>query len=158
MGKMRQTFRALAVVERDPARALAGADAVLRSEHAEIFVTAFVGTYEARTGALRYANAGHPPPFVRTATVRSRGSRRPAFRWAWARSTCCARTDGSLARGDLLVAFTDGLIESDARHRGGRARVAARARASGVRASARSPRRCCARWSCRTIPATTSRS
>ena len=65
MGKMRQTFRALAAVETDPARALGGADAVLRGEHPDIFVTAFVATFDLRSGVLRYANAGHPSPFVR---------------------------------------------------------------------------------------------
>ncbi len=65
MGKMRQTFRALAHVERDPAHVLAVADTVLRHEHPDIFVTAFVAAYERAGGTLRYANAGHPAPFVR---------------------------------------------------------------------------------------------
>jgi PAS domain S-box-containing protein len=112
MGKMRQTFRALAAVETDPARALGGADAVLRGEHPDVFVTAFVATYDIRTGRLRYANAGHPSPFVRCADgrlVRLHAGGIPLGLGAFG---TLETQEASLARGELLVAFTDGLIET----------------------------------------------
>lgn len=112
MGKMRQTFRALAVVEADPARALAGADAVLRGEHEEIFVTAFVATYDARSGLLRYANAGHPPPFVRSADRRLARLEAAGVPLGLGSYDTLRTSEAALADGDLLVAFTDGLIEA----------------------------------------------
>jgi PAS domain S-box-containing protein len=112
MGKMRQTFRTLAVVESDPARALAGADAVLRSEHEEIFVTAFVATYAASSGVLRYANAGHPPPFVRTASGALARLEAAGVPLGLGSFDALRTHETVLAPGDLLVAFTDGLIEA----------------------------------------------
>jgi PAS domain S-box-containing protein len=112
MGKMRQTFRALAVVESDPARALAGADAVLRREHSEVFVTAFVGTYDPRSGALRYANAGHPPPFVRAADGTLSRLEAAGVPLGLATFDVLRTREAALVPGDLLVAFTDGLIEA----------------------------------------------
>ena len=112
MGKMRQTFRALAALEVDPVSSLAAADAVLRTEHPDAFVTAFIATLDAATGELRYANAGHPAPFVRAID----GTRRRLE--AAGMPLGLAYVDGEparvteLGRGDLLVAFTDGLIEA----------------------------------------------
>ncbi|MEA2665164.1 MAG: hypothetical protein QOI11_2108, partial [Candidatus Eremiobacteraeota bacterium] len=112
MGKMRQTFRALADVERDPARVLAVADAVLRREHPDVFVTAFGALYEPATGVLRYANAGHPAPCVRAAdgTLRRLAAAGVPLGLGDLGAPL-ARAD-ALAPGDLLVAFTDGLIET----------------------------------------------
>jgi PAS domain S-box-containing protein len=112
MGKMRQTFRALGVVENDPARWLVAADSVLRREHPDVFVTAFIAVYDPRTHTLRYANAGHPPPFVRSfdgtlARLDAAGVPLGLGDFDPPRT----RHDG-LAFGDLLVAFTDGLIET----------------------------------------------
>jgi PAS domain S-box-containing protein len=112
MGKMRQTFRALGVQEIDPARWLVVADSVLRHEHPDVFVTAFIAAYEPDSRRLRYANAGHPPPFVRSfdgtlARLDAAGVPLGLGDFDPPRT----REDG-LAFGDLLVAFTDGLIET----------------------------------------------
>jgi PAS domain S-box-containing protein len=112
MGKMRQTFRALAAVETDPARALGGADAVLRGEHPDIFVTAFVATFDVRTGGLRYANAGHPSPFVRLPDGRFFRLEAGGIPLGLGAFDALRTQEASLTRGDLLVAFTDGLIEA----------------------------------------------
>ncbi|GAC1570997.1 MAG: hypothetical protein NVS3B7_00540 [Candidatus Elarobacter sp.] len=125
MGKMRQTFRALAVVQRNPAQALIIADSVLRREHPDIFVTAFVATYDRSTRALCYANAGHPAPFVRAldgTLTRLSAAGIPLGLGDY--GTPVART-GTLPEGALLVAFTDGLIESTHDIDEGERRVAA---------------------------------
>jgi PAS domain S-box-containing protein len=67
MGKMRQMFRALPGFADDPAAASIVADAILRREHPEVFVTAFLGVCDLVMNRLTYVNAGHPPPFVREA-------------------------------------------------------------------------------------------
>ena len=112
MGKMRQTFRSLAAINGDPAWAISVADTVLRREHPDVFVTAFVAEYAPAARRLRSANAGHPAPFVRKADG------------ALARIPACGVPLGlgafdatplvetTLDPGDLVVAFTDGLIES----------------------------------------------
>ncbi len=112
MGKMRQTFRALADVERDPARVLAVGDGVLRREHPDVFVTAFVAVYEPATGALRYANAGHPAPCVRAPDGRLRRLAAAGVPLGLAALDAPTAREDALAPGDLLVAFTDGLIEA----------------------------------------------
>ena len=133
MGKMRQTFRALAVVEPDPARALCGcgrgaAPRALR---------------RLRHRVRRHVRPAHARPALcergPSAAVRARrgrdavaaGGGRRSARLGNVRRAAHARA--SLVRGDLLIAFTDGLIESDARHRGRRTRARTGARASGVR-------------------------
>lgn len=112
MGKMRQTFRALADVERDPARVLAVADAVLRREHPDVFVTAFGALYEPATGILRYANAGHPAPCVRAADGTLRRLAAAGLPLGLGDLGAPLAQADSLRPGDLLVAFTDGLIEA----------------------------------------------
>jgi PAS domain S-box-containing protein len=124
MGKMRQTFRALGVLENDPARWLVVADSVLRHEHPDIFVTAFIAAYEPDSRRLRYANAGHPPPFIRSfdgtlARLDAAGVPLGLGDFDPPRT----REDG-LAFGDLLVAFTDGLIETTRDLEAGEHRVA----------------------------------
>jgi PAS domain S-box-containing protein len=112
MGKMRQTFRALAALATDPARALGVADGVLRNEHPDVFVTAIVASYDAATRRLRYANAGHPPPVVRASTGAMRRLESAGMPLGVAGSADLTERDETLAPGDLLVAFTDGLIEA----------------------------------------------
>ncbi|HTW84889.1 MAG TPA: SpoIIE family protein phosphatase [Candidatus Sulfotelmatobacter sp.] len=112
MGKMRQTFRALAVVERDPARVLAIADSVLRREHPDVFVTAFAATYELRSRTLRYANAGHPAPFVRGADGALDRLATGGIPLGLASFDALGTHARMLSPGDLIVTFTDGLIET----------------------------------------------
>ncbi len=125
MGKMRQTFRALADVERDPARLLTVADSVLRREHSDVFVTAFVAVYEPASGVLRYAGAGHPAPFVRAAGGGLRRLSSDGLPLGLGGFDAHRTRAAALGRGELLVAFTDGLIEATHDIDEGERRVAA---------------------------------
>ena len=99
---------------RDPAAALSRANAELcRNNPAEMFVTAWVGVLDLRTGRLAFANAGHNPPLLL----------RPgeAPRWIRERSGCpLACFEGvaykgrslDLAPGDALFLYTDGVTEA----------------------------------------------
>ncbi len=63
MGIARTLLRASAEAETDPGAILARVnDALSRNNPNMMFVTMFVGILDLATGALRYANAGHPPP------------------------------------------------------------------------------------------------
>jgi len=76
------------------------------------FTTAFFAELEPETGVLSYVRAGHNAPFIRRASgslERLEAGDLPLGIDAGARFTCGAAT---MAARDLLVIFTDGLIEA----------------------------------------------
>jgi serine phosphatase RsbU (regulator of sigma subunit) len=76
------------------------------------FTTAFFGELEPETGVLSYVRAGHDAPFIRCASgslERLETGDLPLGIDAGARFTCGVAT---MAPRDLLVIFTDGLIEA----------------------------------------------
>ena len=76
------------------------------------FTTAFIAELEPETGVLSYVRAGHNAPFIRRAAgtlERLETGDLPLGIDASARFTCGAAT---MAPRDLLVIFTDGLIEA----------------------------------------------
>jgi sigma-B regulation protein RsbU (phosphoserine phosphatase) len=76
------------------------------------FTTAFFGELEPETGVLSYVRAGHDAPFIRRASgslERLETGDLPLGIDAGVRFTCGAAT---MAPRDLLVIFTDGLIEA----------------------------------------------
>jgi anti-sigma regulatory factor (Ser/Thr protein kinase) len=64
MVNVRQTIR-VAQVHTDPAVMLRAADAELRAQHPDRYVTVFLGILDSVTQRCSYANAGHPPPLLR---------------------------------------------------------------------------------------------
>ena len=124
MGKVRQAFRALSVVERDPACLVSIADSVLRREHPDTFVTAFVATYDIRSARLRYTLAGHPSPFIRSPGGALRRLHAANVPLGLAELDDIETHEDVLRAGELVVAFSDGLIESDRDITAGEARVA----------------------------------
>lgn len=112
MSSMRQVIRGVAQVYADPIAMLDAADRTLKTEHPDMFVTAFVGVLDPIAGTLTHASAGHPPPFLRDASgevtalgisglplgLRERGETAMTTR---------------LPRSGLVVFYSDGLIESD---------------------------------------------
>lgn len=63
MAVTRTLLRTVAQVEPSPARVMARLNAALATDNPDCyFVTMILVHYDVRTGALRYANAGHPPP------------------------------------------------------------------------------------------------
>ncbi len=112
MGIVRQIMRGIAQVHADPPLMLDAADRALRSEHPDVFVTAWVGVFDLATRSLTYASAGHPPPLL----VGTDGSVRELMDEALplglrdgraAHATTTAVPDGS-----SLVLYTDGLTEA----------------------------------------------
>ncbi len=112
MSNMRQIVRGTAQVHADPVLMLNAADRALRIEDTDRFVTAFVAVIDPIRRSIVYANAGHPPPYVRDAAgnltklefeglplgLRNRSVARPG---------CLTVEEDS-----ILIFYTDGLIES----------------------------------------------
>ncbi len=67
MVNVRQAIRGVAQVHPDPALMLEAADQTLRAQHPDRYVTAFVGVIDPVMQQCAFANAGHPPPFIRFA-------------------------------------------------------------------------------------------
>lgn len=84
-----------------------------RNNKASMFVTIFLAILDVKTGVFRYTNAGHNPPFIlRTnGAVERLGQRHGPI--IGAIETMVYREDeAQLARGDRVVAYTDGVTEA----------------------------------------------
>jgi serine phosphatase RsbU (regulator of sigma subunit) len=115
MGQLRNTIQATAYADLDPAAGLDVADRLLagladQAEHIAV-ATAIVGALDPTTGRLSWSNAGHPPPVL----IRAVG---PPVVMDERHGTLLGishpgRVLGSalLGPGDVLVLYTDGLIE-----------------------------------------------
>ncbi|MDM0021481.1 PP2C family protein-serine/threonine phosphatase [Variovorax saccharolyticus] len=79
---------------------------------ANMFATAFLGILDARTGSLMYVNAGHDPPLVASAEGGRRrlGLTGPALGLLAEQRFTVGMTH--LGVGDLLLGYTDGVVES----------------------------------------------
>ena len=113
MGKVRQSLRVAAQIAASPAKMLAIADRTLQSEFVggfETIVTAFVGIL-GDDDRLVWASAGHPPPIVRFADGRIVELYGPSAPLGLGRSLAI-EYETLLEPGALLVAFTDGLVET----------------------------------------------
>jgi PAS domain S-box-containing protein len=111
MSNVRQTIRGVAQVHADPKLMLASADAALREESPDYFVTAFVGVIDSIEGTIDYATAGHPPPLLRiagTMTALDDANGPPLG----LRDGGDASASRRVPLGSLLVLYTDGLIEA----------------------------------------------
>jgi serine phosphatase RsbU (regulator of sigma subunit) len=115
MAQLRHILAALTLTTTsDPAELLAHLNRLLHADRTSFdtaTATAAIARYEPDTGTLRWAQAGHPAPLrtrrgVTTALPRPDGPMLGAVRDA--RYTCAGTT---LHPGDLLLLYTDGLIE-----------------------------------------------
>jgi chemotaxis family two-component system sensor kinase Cph1 len=110
MAQVRTALRAYMFDGHSPAACLDRLDVLVQSLLPGQTATALVMTLDPLTGEVELANAGHPPPLVVTG-----GACRPlqqAGRPLLGVATGAARTDRlSLDDGDILLAYTDGLVE-----------------------------------------------
>jgi PAS domain S-box-containing protein len=111
MGSVRQVIRGVAHISADPNAILEAADKALQSQYPERIVTAFVGIIDHLAGTLTYASAGHPPPMLRRTDASIEELDRHGLPLGL-RSHEDPAVTIRLSHGDLLVLYTDGLIES----------------------------------------------
>lgn len=112
MGKLRQAVGMAALYERDPARILDDVDFHLRSRRSSALATAFIGIIDPANATLRYAGAGHPPPLLRCngelLELRSNGLPLGLRDQEAPQQSETITLDGA----ELLIMYTDGLIEA----------------------------------------------
>ncbi len=119
MAQLRHALRALAVTTTDPATLLGHLNRLtceLEKESPELAATAVIARYEPARRRITWAQAGHPPPLLshrgRTAPLHRPDG--PMLGVVDDARYECAVLDLSI--GDVLLFYTDGLIEH--RHRG----------------------------------------
>jgi serine phosphatase RsbU (regulator of sigma subunit) len=112
MAQLRHALAALTVTTTDPAVLLSQLNRLLcASTAAPSTATAVVARYEPDTRRLVWAQAGHPPPLhVRAGETTELP--RPRGPLLGAAVTACYETaEMTMQRGDLLLLYTDGLVE-----------------------------------------------
>jgi serine phosphatase RsbU (regulator of sigma subunit) len=111
MGRVRNSLRAYAFEDSDPASVLIRLHRLIRNQDDDAMVTAFVARYDPATGVMSWSRAGHPPPLL----VSPDGTARwlddvngaPLGTMVREYSTATTRLDA----GALIVCYTDGLVE-----------------------------------------------
>ncbi|MEO7202807.1 MAG: SpoIIE family protein phosphatase [Candidatus Tumulicola sp.] len=111
MSKVRHAMGMVPLHEVDPAKILDAAEWFLRKRYPEAIVTAFVATVNPERTSMQFANAGHLPPFLRRhgQLLALEDAGLPlGLRYM---ETGAESRSIELHEADLLVLFTDGLVE-----------------------------------------------
>jgi sigma-B regulation protein RsbU (phosphoserine phosphatase) len=116
MVETRSVLRAQLQTLHSPAEILAALNDLLHDDlsRAELFITMSYLSYHTKTGRLRYTNAGHPPPLL----YRSPGDTffeldAEGLILGVKRGVQFEEQSLSIERGDLLLLYTDGIIEAE---------------------------------------------
>ena len=111
MGQIRNSLRAYLVEGHEPATALTMLDRLVDHAGHALFATVIAGVYDPGTGDLAWANAGHPPLILRgRREVRFLGGK-PGAPIGVSGPLGYTNEHATLVDGDILVGYTDGLIE-----------------------------------------------
>lgn len=115
MAQLRSAGDAYAHLGLPPAQVLAQLDRFASRVSQAEFATSAVAVFDPGTGVLTYSSAGHPPPLLRrTATgevVRLAGARGPVL--GLMDDAGYGESTVQVADGDVLVMYSDGLVEHD---------------------------------------------
>jgi sigma-B regulation protein RsbU (phosphoserine phosphatase) len=79
----------------------------------EKYATAFLGILEPATGRLRYTNAGHNPPLILRASGEAEELGSTGVPLGLLPHAPYSAGEAALAPGDVLVLYTDGLVEAE---------------------------------------------
>lgn len=110
---VKNTLRAYAYDMRSPAETISRtSDAIHRVTPTATFVTLFFGVIDPVKGLMQYSSAGHPPSLVRDLDGRVRAlGQGGTLAGAFAGSEY-EQLSTELRRGDVLLSYTDGIIEA----------------------------------------------
>lgn len=112
MSNMRQVIRGTAQVHADPVLMLNAADRALRIDDGDRFVTAFVAVLSPVTGIMTYASAGHVPPYIRRADGSVEELNFVDLPLGLRERHYLDAAETRIEMGDMIVFYTDGLVES----------------------------------------------
>jgi PAS domain S-box-containing protein len=113
MGRVRAALRALAFTDPSPRAVLAGLDRLFdATENAESLTTVVYAVYDPADGSLVMSDAGHLPLLVMTAEGEARfvDATPEATPLGWSEARVEHRL--SLRPGDIVIGFSDGLVET----------------------------------------------
>lgn len=113
MGAVRQAIRVAAHEDADPATVLRRVNRTLCADDQHRMVTAFFGVLDLADGMLRYATAGHPPPFVVTPDRDIRLLEGSGVALGINRRFDFTTMEARLELGTAIVLYTDGMVEVD---------------------------------------------
>ena len=111
IGRLRTALRAYATEDHGPARTLELVDRFAQAMPDYAMATAMYAVFDPDSGALRLASAGNLPPIIvggGTARVLDVGPAPPLGTFPYGR---CQEHEASLAAGETLMFYTDGLVE-----------------------------------------------
>jgi serine phosphatase RsbU (regulator of sigma subunit)/integral membrane sensor domain MASE1 len=113
MAQLRVAGRSLALQGLTPAQMLGHLNTLTRHASQGRYATAIVAVFEPTTSLLHYASAGHPPPLLRQClsdeVVQLDGGRGMVL--GPVRDATYTQNEVGIGSGDILVMYTDGLIE-----------------------------------------------
>jgi len=110
MGQLRNALRAYAFEGHDPAATLACLND-LESVGTPSFTTVFLGKLDPASGVLQYASAGHPPALLVHETEVTVLDDAQGLPLGVQRNTAPRQRERPISEGDLLLLFSDGLVE-----------------------------------------------
>jgi serine phosphatase RsbU (regulator of sigma subunit)/anti-sigma regulatory factor (Ser/Thr protein kinase)/PAS domain-containing protein len=124
MSKLRQAMQTAALINPEPNFVLDAADQILRLHNENMYATALVTIYDPLTHTSTFASAGHPDPIIvnRDSGIRiveCRGMMIGLRATGAEQVTVTVRHDV----GDMIVLFTDGIIEAERDAESGIARL-----------------------------------
>jgi serine phosphatase RsbU (regulator of sigma subunit)/DNA-binding response OmpR family regulator/anti-sigma regulatory factor (Ser/Thr protein kinase) len=112
MGQLRHALRAYLAEGHQPAEALARLDALIERAEPGTLATVACIVYDPASGAVEYANAGHPPPLLVPPEGRSRFLEHPlGLPIGVLPEAGFEQRRVMLTPGSILLLFTDGLVE-----------------------------------------------
>ncbi len=97
----------------DPAKVLKTANQhILRNARANLFVTVFFGVLEPATGLLRYANAGHNPPYLLGTTNGIKTLSNTGMPLGIDEENDWGQNEIVISPGEMLLMYTDGVTDA----------------------------------------------
>ncbi|HUY40913.1 MAG TPA: ATP-binding SpoIIE family protein phosphatase [Candidatus Dormibacteraeota bacterium] len=113
MGSARQAIRIAAREDPDPASVLRRVNHAICADDQQRMVTAFFGVLDLADGKLRYAVAGHPPPFLVTPERETSTLEGSGIALGVNRRSDFTTYELCLGLGNALVLYTDGMVEAE---------------------------------------------
>jgi PAS domain S-box-containing protein len=113
MSKLRQSMQSAAMLSDDPGVLLTVANRTLRLLGADVFATAMAAIYDPASGSLTIASAGHPGPTIRRRDGTIEEHEYPGLILGLPIDEEYRLHQIALGEGDIVVFYTDGLLEVD---------------------------------------------